>query len=320
MIHQAQCAQIRKIQKEKIENFQNNSLKRKETLQQIFERKKLQQQKLRQDIEGKKKLEQQQNLRLKKGQVNFCKEMLHNEESKLDQQVQKEVKRDQLNSLKNRFQNEESKEEKKNMDVRNPATDDHDHICVCQICGIWCPSNYLLMHQNVCTGKKSQEEIYIISPKLATPNLFIDLSNIGGDSSQQGDSPTIHRNIEILEERHHTNYTIVNNMNFNITINYNDPELTASPSLRRRPPSYFIKNFAMDDVYKLPTIVYKKTKNTEISEKCIICQEEFVDFDHIKFLTCFHKYHQYCIDKWLELEMFFPLCKEPLCLKDPTDF
>jgi hypothetical protein len=51
-----------------------------------------------------------------------------------------------------------------------------------------------------------------------------------------------------------------------------------------------------------------KTKN----EKCIFCQENFVDNDKCRELNCEHVFHTGCIDEWLENQSY----KCPCCRSD----
>ncbi len=62
---------------------------------------------------------------------------------------------------------------------------------------------------------------------------------------------------------------------------------------------------------------YNKQQGIETcdDEQCIICQENFVFDEKVKYLTCFHKFHSDCIDFWLEKgKGWCPFCKEPLDL------
>ncbi|XP_057516544.1 uncharacterized protein LOC130797802 isoform X2 [Amaranthus tricolor] len=43
--------------------------------------------------------------------------------------------------------------------------------------------------------------------------------------------------------------------------------------------------------------------------KCSICQEEYVDGQEVGRLSCKHKYHVECINQWLRLKNWCPICK-----------
>ncbi|KAI4316219.1 hypothetical protein L6164_024218 [Bauhinia variegata] len=46
--------------------------------------------------------------------------------------------------------------------------------------------------------------------------------------------------------------------------------------------------------------------------KCSICQEEYVVGDEVGSLQCEHKYHVVCIQQWLRLKNWCPICKASL--------
>ncbi|XP_058771462.1 uncharacterized protein LOC131644867 isoform X2 [Vicia villosa] len=56
--------------------------------------------------------------------------------------------------------------------------------------------------------------------------------------------------------------------------------------------------------------------NNEI--KCCICQEEYVVGDEIGRLQCTHKYHVDCIQEWLRLKNWCPMCKESAALSNSS--
>ena len=44
-------------------------------------------------------------------------------------------------------------------------------------------------------------------------------------------------------------------------------------------------------------------------EKCTICYDNLQSFQIIRTLNCQHKFHQKCIDKWLENKINCPVCR-----------
>ncbi|XP_038627059.1 RING finger protein 11-like [Tachyglossus aculeatus] len=50
------------------------------------------------------------------------------------------------------------------------------------------------------------------------------------------------------------------------------------------------------------------TKNQE----CVICMQDLVSGDSIRFLPCLHIYHVDCIDTWLIRSLTCPSCMEPV--------
>ncbi|KAL9226911.1 hypothetical protein vseg_002669 [Gypsophila vaccaria] len=58
--------------------------------------------------------------------------------------------------------------------------------------------------------------------------------------------------------------------------------------------------------------IYKKTTDSRKDEddfKCSICQEEYNDGDEIGALSCDHRYHIDCVNQWLSLKNWCPICK-----------
>ena len=43
--------------------------------------------------------------------------------------------------------------------------------------------------------------------------------------------------------------------------------------------------------------------------ECVICLEPFVPGAHVRTLSCMHVYHHQCIEQWLGLKRFCPICK-----------
>lgn len=61
---------------------------------------------------------------------------------------------------------------------------------------------------------------------------------------------------------------------------------------------------------------YFNENNDDI--KCCICQEEYVCGDEIGSLQCKHKFHVVCIQEWLQLKSWCPICKESAALPNPS--
>ncbi|CAN7121127.1 unnamed protein product [Brassica rapa subsp. narinosa] len=43
--------------------------------------------------------------------------------------------------------------------------------------------------------------------------------------------------------------------------------------------------------------------------KCSICQEEYVDGDEVGTMPCEHMYHVSCVQRWLRMKNWCPICK-----------
>ncbi|KAE8651379.1 uncharacterized protein LOC101218753 [Cucumis sativus] len=56
----------------------------------------------------------------------------------------------------------------------------------------------------------------------------------------------------------------------------------------------------------------------ELSDvKCCICQEEYVSGDEVGRLQCEHQYHVACIQQWLRLKNWCPICKSSAATSHP---
>ena len=66
-------------------------------------------------------------------------------------------------------------------------------------------------------------------------------------------------------------------------------------------------------IENFPIMNYKnKDKKTNAEEKCAICMEMFLETRKLRVLPCFHNYHVECIDKWLIMQNFCPICKQAM--------
>ncbi|CAF2763187.1 unnamed protein product [Rotaria sp. Silwood2] len=67
-----------------------------------------------------------------------------------------------------------------------------------------------------------------------------------------------------------------------------------------------------EQISTLPTEKYHRTANqSEEETKCNICIEQFQPQQTLRRLTCFHVYHQDCIDPWLKENNICPICRIP---------
>ncbi|XP_005107733.1 RING finger protein 11 [Aplysia californica] len=60
----------------------------------------------------------------------------------------------------------------------------------------------------------------------------------------------------------------------------------------------------------LPTGKYDGTNKK--AKECVICMNEFVFGDELRYLPCMHCYHRECIDDWLMRSFTCPSCMEPV--------
>jgi hypothetical protein len=64
-------------------------------------------------------------------------------------------------------------------------------------------------------------------------------------------------------------------------------------------------------VNDIPEFKYKCCENN--TELCVICQDNFYNDDILKVLECAHKFHNQCINKWLDNNRLCPICKYKIC-------
>lgn len=57
---------------------------------------------------------------------------------------------------------------------------------------------------------------------------------------------------------------------------------------------------------------YKKITKEDINDvkECSICQEEFMEKQYKRELSCNHKYHKKCVDAWLKTNFTCPICRK----------
>ncbi|KAK9667614.1 hypothetical protein K7432_017599 [Basidiobolus ranarum] len=46
---------------------------------------------------------------------------------------------------------------------------------------------------------------------------------------------------------------------------------------------------------------------------CSVCLEEYNDGELVRKLRCNHHFHQHCLDEWLLINKYCPLCKANAC-------
>ncbi|XP_064979783.1 E3 ubiquitin ligase BIG BROTHER-related-like [Musa acuminata AAA Group] len=69
------------------------------------------------------------------------------------------------------------------------------------------------------------------------------------------------------------------------------------------------RGLSADTISALPSVIYKaESVQDDNPEQCIICRLEFEDGDSLVLLSCKHKYHPDCINKWLQINKACPMC------------
>lgn len=61
-------------------------------------------------------------------------------------------------------------------------------------------------------------------------------------------------------------------------------------------------------VRALPVFTCKRSCHSESQETCAVCLGEYVEGELGRCLPCNHRFHQPCIDRWLEQSKLCPLC------------
>lgn len=58
----------------------------------------------------------------------------------------------------------------------------------------------------------------------------------------------------------------------------------------------------------------------EVTESCSICFEDFKNKEMIGSVPCSHKFHKFCLDKWLKVNNICPLCRTSLSDEQDDSF
>ncbi|CAD5183333.1 unnamed protein product, partial [Musa acuminata subsp. malaccensis] len=62
------------------------------------------------------------------------------------------------------------------------------------------------------------------------------------------------------------------------------------------------RGLSADMIASLPSVNYKAENiQDDNSEQCVVCRLEYEDGDSLVLLSCKHKYHSECINKWLQI-------------------
>ncbi|KAJ6239360.1 hypothetical protein M0813_25245 [Anaeramoeba flamelloides] len=71
----------------------------------------------------------------------------------------------------------------------------------------------------------------------------------------------------------------------------------------------FSKGLEKEKISQFPVQIYQKGSLPKDQQTCIICYSSYQVGDIIRTLPCLHKFHDQCIDKWLENNNTCPICK-----------
>ncbi|CAL9754902.1 unnamed protein product [Musa acuminata subsp. burmannicoides] len=69
------------------------------------------------------------------------------------------------------------------------------------------------------------------------------------------------------------------------------------------------RGLSVDTISSLPLVSYKANNVQDSNaEQCVICRLEYEDGDSLMLLSCKHRYHFECINKWLQINKVCPAC------------
>ncbi|XP_076930011.1 uncharacterized protein LOC143594632 [Bidens hawaiensis] len=111
-----------------------------------------------------------------------------------------------------------------------------------------------------------------------------------------------------LFDQHRDMRLDIDNMSYEELLVLEEKMGTVSTALSEEELSKCIKTSAYDEPLQSEN---EKTWHTLCADdrKCSICQEEFVRGDEVGRLGCGHGYHTLCINQWLGLKNWCPICK-----------
>ena len=160
----------------------------------------------------------------------------------------------------------------------------------------------------------------------ASSNLDQNLNNFSNLFNNSNDNlffSNINRNNDNLTNNRNNNFFINENNNININIsaylnnriNENNNIHNGLNRIRNNR-----RNFHFDEPRKikcikekLSKIKIKKVKNLEDKKKsCIICLEDFKNYQNIYTLPCSHIFHIHCLNKEIKLRQKCPICRKEL--------
>lgn len=70
------------------------------------------------------------------------------------------------------------------------------------------------------------------------------------------------------------------------------------------------RGMSAEEIKKFPVQLYVKSLDGEGT--CTVCFCEYETGEYIRKLGCKHRFHQTCIDKWMETNIVCPVCKKYL--------
>ncbi|CAN7005289.1 E3 ubiquitin-protein ligase MBR2 isoform X1 [Brassica rapa] len=97
----------------------------------------------------------------------------------------------------------------------------------------------------------------------------------------------------------------IDNMSYEELLALGDEMGTVSTALSEEALSRSLKRSIYQETDETGAISLKKDDDI----KCSICQEEYVDGDEVGTMPCEHMYHVSCVQQWLRMKNWCPICK-----------
>ena len=69
--------------------------------------------------------------------------------------------------------------------------------------------------------------------------------------------------------------------------------------------------FPVKSYYEVKKVFIRLKSRKYFQKECTICIEEFEEEADCRLLSCFHAFHQECIDSWMLRQKKCPLCNKP---------
>ncbi|KAG2309936.1 hypothetical protein Bca52824_021493 [Brassica carinata] len=99
----------------------------------------------------------------------------------------------------------------------------------------------------------------------------------------------------------------IDNMSYEELLALGDKMGTVSTALSEEALSRSLQK----SIYQETDETGSKSLNEDDDIKCSICQEEYVDGDEVGTMPCEHMYHVSCVQHWLRMKNWCPICKTP---------
>lgn len=80
------------------------------------------------------------------------------------------------------------------------------------------------------------------------------------------------------------------------------------------------RGLSVDTIASLPSFSYKAEDGEDSNfDQCVICRLDYSDGDVLVALSCKHKYHTECINRWLQINKVCPVCSTEVSISGSHD-